>query len=119
MSEAFVGLTLIAIGTSLPELVTSAVAAYRHEPDIAIGNIVGSNVFNIMLVLGISALIKPLHFSVDLNMDVVMVIFSTVLLFLFMLINKGGMKKRALERHEGIIFILIYIFYITFLFIRG
>lgn len=119
MSQAFVGFTIIAIGTSLPELVTSAVAAYRKEADIAVGNIVGSNVFNIFLVLGLSSLIKPLNFSVDLNIDVIMVIFSTILLFLFMIINKGGMKKHALERNEGVIFVLIYFAYFFYLIIRG
>lgn len=119
VSEAFVGLTIIAIGTSLPELVTSAVAAYRKEADIAVGNIIGSNVFNIFLILGLSSLIKPLNFSVDLNIDVIMVIFSTKLLFLFMIINKGGMKKHALERHEGILFVLIYCFYVFYLIARG
>ncbi len=119
MSQAFVGFTIIAIGTSLPELVTSAVAAYRREADIAIGNIVGSNVFNIFLVLGLSSLIKPLNFSVNLNIDVVMVIFSTILLFLFMIINKGGMKKHALERNEGVIFVLIYFAYLFYVIVRG
>lgn len=119
MSEAFIGLTLVALGTSLPELTTSVVAAWRREPDIAVGNIIGSNIFNIMLVLGLSALIKPLHFSLDLNLDVVMVIFATALLFFFMLVNKGGMKKHALERHEGLTFILVYFFYLIYLFIRG
>lgn len=119
MSEAFIGFTIVAIGTSLPELVTSAVAAYHREADIAVGNIVGSNVFNVFLVLGLSSVIKPLQFSVDLNVDVLMVVFSTIVLFLFMIVNRGGMKKHALERHEGILFVLIYASYIFYLIARG
>jgi cation:H+ antiporter len=118
LSEAFIGLTIIAVGTSLPELVTSAVAAYHREADIAIGNIAGSNVFNILLVLGLSSVIKPLSFSPDLNMDVLVVIFSTVILFVFMLINRGGMKKHALERGEGAVLVGLYIAYVIYLVIR-
>lgn len=118
LSEAFIGLTIIAVGTSLPELVTSAVAAYHRKADIAIGNIAGSNVFNILLILGLSSFIKPLDFSIDLNIDVVVVIFSTVILFVFMLINKGGMKKHALERGEGAVLIALYVAYIVYLVIR-
>ena len=70
LSEAFIGLTVVAIGTSLPELVTSAVAAYRKNTDIAMANIIGSNIFNLLWVLGISAIIKPMSFDSSLNADI-------------------------------------------------
>ncbi|MBU0707334.1 calcium/sodium antiporter [Patescibacteria group bacterium] len=115
MSEAFIGLTIVAIGTSLPELATSVVAAMKKKVDIAVGNVVGSNIFNILWILGLSAVIKPLYFSVSLNFDIMMVTFSTFLLFLFMFVG----KKRILERWQGISFVAIYVLYIAFLFFRG
>ena len=104
MSESLVGLTIIAVGTSLPELATSAVAAYKHNADIAVGNVVGSNIFNIFFVLGISASIKPLPFLPANNLDIGMVVISSLLLFLFMFTG----KKRSLDRWEGFIFFLCY-----------
>ena len=84
MSESLVGLTIVAVGTSLPELAASAMAAYKHKADIAIGNVVGSNVFNIFWILGASAIIRPIIFSPALNFDIYFMAFITVLLFLFM-----------------------------------
>ena len=81
MSESLVGLTIVAVGTSLPELATSAVAAYKRNAEIAVGNVVGSNIFNIFFVLGISAIIKPLPFQMKNNRDIGVVIFSSLLLF--------------------------------------
>ncbi len=115
VSQAFVGLTVVAIGTSLPELATSAVAAYKKRSDIAIGNIVGSNIFNIFWVLGLSALIRPIPFNTKLNFDIGMVGISTILLLVFIFIG----KKHVLQKREGIAFLLIYIAYIIFLVYRG
>jgi len=115
LSEALMGLTIVAIGTSLPELATSAVAAYKKNTDIAIGNVVGSNIFNIFWVLGISATIRPLPFSQMINTDILVFIFATLLLFIF---SFTGGKKR-IERVEGGIFVAAYIAYIVFLVIRG
>lgn len=115
VSEYLIGLTIVAIGTSLPELATSAVAAYKKNTDIAIGNVVGSNIFNIFWVLGISALIKPLPFQPAGNSDIVMVIFASILLFAFLLIG----KKQLLERWQGGLFVLMYVGYIAFLIMRG
>ena len=82
ISQSLIGLTIIAIGTSLPELATSAVAAYKKQSDIAMGNIVGSNIFNIFWILGASAVIHPLPFSTSSNGDIAMTIFASFVLFL-------------------------------------
>ncbi|MFD2513601.1 calcium/sodium antiporter [Pontibacter locisalis] len=115
LSESFIGLTVVAIGTSLPELVTSAMAAYRRNIDIAVGNVVGSNIFNLLWILGISAVIHPLPFDVVSNSDVVMMIFASTLLILAMPIG----IKNAIDRYNGTFFLLIYIAYISFLVWRG
>jgi cation:H+ antiporter len=113
MSESLVGLTIVAIGTSLPELATSAMAAYKKNVEIAVGNVVGSNIFNIFLVLGISSTIKPLPFQTRSNFDIGVVTLASLLLFLFMFTG----KKRSLDRWEGVVFVFLYIGYITFLII--
>jgi cation:H+ antiporter len=98
----------VAVGTSLPELVTSAVAALKKNSDIAIGNVVGSNIFNVFWILGVSAIINPLPFSAILMRDVVVTIVATFLLFIFMFVG----KKHILERWQGVCFILAYVIYI-------
>jgi cation:H+ antiporter len=115
MSESLVGLTIVAVGTSLPELATSAMAAYKKNVDIAVGNVVGSNIFNIFFVLGISATIKPLPFQTKSNLDIAVVTVSSLLLFLFMFTG----KKRSLDRWEGIVSLFLYGGYIAFLIIKG
>lgn len=112
VSQSLIGLTIVAIGTSLPELATSAVAACKKQTDIAIGNIVGSNIFNIFWILGVSALIRPLPFEQESNYDILMTVFASLLLFLIMFI--GG-KKHTIERWQGAIMIMIYFAYIAFL----
>jgi cation:H+ antiporter len=114
LSQSTVGLTVVAVGTSLPELATSAVAAYRKNVDIAVGNIVGSNIFNIFFILGISAIIHPLPFASANNIDLGMVILASLILFVFMFTG----KKRSLDRWEGIVCICIYVSYIIFLIYR-
>jgi cation:H+ antiporter len=115
MSESIVALTIVAVGTSLPELATSAVAAYKRNVEIAVGNIVGSNIFNIFFVLGASAIIKPLPFQMKNNLDIGVVIISNLLLFLFMFTG----KKRSLDRWEGIASLILYAGYVTFLITHG
>jgi cation:H+ antiporter len=115
-SQALIGLTVVAVGTSLPELVTSAMAAFKKNADIAVGNVVGSNIFNIFLILGISAVIRPLPFSSEMNIDILIVILASCLLFISMF---TGRKRNLLERWEGMIFVAIYIFYLGFLLVRG
>jgi cation:H+ antiporter len=115
MSESLIGLTIVAVGTSLPELATSAVAAYRKKTDIAVGNVVGSNIFNIFLVLGISSSINPLPFQQKNNLDIGMVIFSSVLLFAAMF----SFKKQSLDRWEGAGLLTLYVIYIGYLIVTG
>jgi len=110
MRESLVGLTIVAVGTSLPELATSAVAAYKRRVEIAVGNVVGSNIFNIFFVLGVSAGIKPLPFQPGYNLDMGVVVISSLLLFLFMFTG----KKRSLDRGEGLIFLICYGGYVAY-----
>lgn len=114
LSEKLIGLTIIAAGTSLPELATSAMAAFKKKSDIAVGNIVGSNIFNILLVLGVSSVVKPIRYNSELNTDVFVLLGATVMLFLFMF----SMKKRKLDRAESILFLIIFAAYLTYLIIR-
>jgi cation:H+ antiporter len=111
VSQSFIGLTVVALGTSLPELATSAVAASKRNAEIAVGNVVGSNIFNIFWVLGLSSLIRPIPFQSRSNVDVGVVILSSVLLFVTMFTG----KKRLLDRWEGMVFVLFYISYILLL----
>ncbi|TVQ87518.1 MAG: sodium:calcium antiporter [Bacteroidetes bacterium] len=115
MSEALISLTIIAIGTSLPELATCVVAALKKNPDIVIGNVIGSNIFNVFFVLGISAVIKPLPFNPVLNFDVITGIIACALLLFFLLIP----RRKVLERWQGGAFVLIYVVYIVLLVLRG
>lgn len=115
VSEALIGLTIVAVGTSLPELATSAVAAYKKDVDIAVGNIVGSNIFNIFWILGVSAIIRPLPFSPMLASDVFVTVLATLLLFIFLFVG----KRHILERWQGVCFIALYIGYVVYLIFRG
>ncbi len=110
ISEAVIGLTIVSVGTSLPELATSAVAAYKKNAEIAVGNIVGSNIFNIFLILGTSSVIRPLPFGQKYSIDALIVVLANVLLFIWMFTG----KRRSLDRWEAAIFLLIYAAYITF-----
>ncbi|MBP9816599.1 MAG: calcium/sodium antiporter [Candidatus Pacebacteria bacterium] len=115
VSEALIGLTIVAVGTSLPELATSAMAAYRRNVDIAIGNVVGSNIFNIFWILGVSATISPLPFSSALQVDVLVTLLATAVLFLALFVG----KRHILERWQGVVFVLMYAAYIAYLVMRG
>ncbi|MDP3114534.1 MAG: calcium/sodium antiporter [Candidatus Cloacimonadaceae bacterium] len=111
ISEKVIALTIVAAGTSLPELATSAVAAYKKHPDIAVGNIVGSNVFNLLLVLGVSSMIDPPLYKSSFNMDFSLMILAGLLLFLFMFIP----SKHCLDRREGGLLLAVYVAYAVFL----
>ena len=111
LSEAVIGLTVVAVGTSLPELATSVIAAYRGQYDIAVGNIIGSNIFNIFWILGLTAFIAPLPVPASFLTDILLMLLVTILLFLFMFTG----RRYRLDRFEGASFILIYIGYVTFL----
>lgn len=115
MSQTFIGLTVVAVGTSLPELVTSVRAALKGDTDIAVGNVVGSNIFNLLWILGLSSVIAPLPFDVASNLDILMVIASSSLIILSLVIN----RRMSLKRWEGVLFVLIYIGYLIFLIKRG
>lgn len=111
VSNSLIGLTIVAIGTSLPELATSAVAAYKKNTDIAIGNVVGSNIFNAFFILGVSSLIQPVPVLPRNIVDFAMNILASVLLFVFLFIG----KRHILERWQGAAFIMIYVAYIVYL----
>ncbi len=111
VSQSLIGLTVVAVGTSLPELATSAMAAYRKQSDIAIGNVVGSNIFNIFWILGFSAVIRPLPFNPASNRDILMAILASLVLFLVMFVG----KKRVVERWQGALMVFIYVGYVAFL----
>ncbi|MDR2039862.1 MAG: calcium/sodium antiporter [Bacteroidales bacterium] len=111
VSEKIIGLTIVAAGTSLPELVTSVVAAVKKNSDIAIGNIIGSNIFNIFFILSVSSFIRPISYNPAFNTDLYILIGGTVYLFMAMF---TGRKKR-LDRWEAGIFLLGYILYTLYL----
>jgi cation:H+ antiporter len=115
VSQKLIGLTILAAGTSLPELATSAVAAYQRKSDLAIGNIVGSNIFNLLLVLGVTGLVHtPLQFNTVMNADILTVMIGTFLLFVFMF----TFDKHKVDRVEGGIYLLGFFVYMLFLFDR-
>lgn len=107
VSQTIIGLTIVAVGTSLPELVTSVVAAIKKNNDIAVGNIIGSNIFNIFFILGVSSLIKPVIYNIKFNYDLYLLGIGTLLLFIAMFTG----KKKKLDRWEAGILLLIYIGY--------
>lgn len=111
VSEAFISITLMAVGTSLPELATCIVAAMKGQNQLALGNVIGSNIFNISLILGSSAVISPFEIQTISTVDMVVVIVAVVLLWL----AAFTFKKKMLDRVEGAIFLLCYIGYIVYL----
>lgn len=128
LSESLIGLTIVAIGTSLPELVASVVAALKKSPDIAVGNIIGSNIFNIFWIVGLSAAINPLAYDTTLNPDALLVVVATALLFLFINTGKTTNNKffwrkkhhdNILSRTEGIVLLGLYVAYIIYIIYRG
>lgn len=106
MSENLIGLTIVAIGTSLPEFMTSVVAAKKGESDIAIGNIVGSNLFNILFILGLSATIHPIPIQPIVFVDMIIMLIVTILGFIL------SATKKTVSKGEGIILSLMYLFYL-------
>lgn len=113
ISEKVISLTIIAIGTSLPELVTSVTAAIKGDSDIAIGNILGSNIFNILLILGVSSAITPITYSVSYNNQILVLIIGTILLALFPFIG----AKNKMTRTNGFAYLVIYAIYMIGLFV--
>ncbi len=114
VSEKIIGLTIVAIGTSLPELVTSVVAALKKNSDIALGNIIGSNIFNILFILSVSSLINPIDFNTSFNFELYLLAGGTLVLFLAMF--TGGKKK--LDRWEAGILLAVYLIYIAWMVVK-
>jgi len=112
MSETLVGLTIVAIGTSLPELVTSIVASMKKENDIAVGNVIGSNIFNVLLIIGTTSAIRPLSLAKESLFDLVVLFVSGLLVFLISRFSKN-MKK-----WQGVIFVLLYVGYVAYIILR-
>ena len=111
ISEKVIGLTIVAVGTSLPELVTSVTAILKKSGDIAIGNIIGSNIFNIFLILGVCSTIYPIEYSSVFNRDIYLLVIGTLLLLFAMFTG----KKRSFDRWEAAILFLLYIGYVIYL----
>ena len=111
MSEAMIGLTVVAMATSLPELITSIVAATKKNSGIAIGNVLGSNILNILVVLGVSGLITPLEFDTQMNVTLLFLVGANLLMFLFVFTGKG---QRKIDRFEGILLLLAFAGFMTY-----
>lgn len=108
LSEKIIGITILAVGTSLPELVTSVSAGIKDKTDIAIGNILGSNIFNILLIIGVSAIIQPITYNISYNKDLIVLLLSTLLLLIYTIVP----PKNEMGKFKGILYVFIYIEYI-------
>lgn len=127
VSQSLIGLTIVAVGTSLPEFATSVVAARKGRADIAVGNIVGSNIFNIFWILGVSAIIAPVPFAPAMNVDLIVTIVATILLFFA--VHTGFVHhrflfwrqrdKHVIERFDGVLMLMMYVLYIVYVGWRG
>lgn len=112
LSQTFIGLTIVAVGTSLPELVTSMVAAGKGENDLAVGNVVGSNIFNILLILGASATIKPIALDITAVYDTLILVVASLIVYLC------ALSKREIKKGEGAIFLLCYLVFFVYVLTR-
>lgn len=112
LSQTFIGLTIVALGTSLPELVTSMVAAGKGENDLAVGNVVGSNIFNILLILGSSAAITPIVVDVTAVYDTVILIVASILVYVC------AVSKKGISRQEGVLFLIAYLGFFVYILTR-
>lgn len=114
LSEKLISVTILAIGTSLPELVTSVSAAFKGKSDIAIGNILGSNIFNMLLIIGVSAMIKPIVYNTSYNLDMIFLIVGTLVLSLFPVIP----PKNKMSRGNGLVYVMLYVGYLVSLLVK-
>lgn len=111
-SQTFIGLTIVAIGTSLPELVTSVVAAKKGENDLAVGNVVGSNIFNVLLILGTSAVISPIRLEVSAVYDTLILIVASIVVYV------TALTKREIKRGEGVLCLILYAAFFVYVLMR-
>jgi len=116
VSESLIGLTILAIGTSLPELVTTVVAVGKKKSDIAVGNIIGSNIFNIFWILGVSAIILPIPFDASMNFEVLTVVLATSLMIVFL---KYVGEKYQINKWQGMVFLTFYTIFLLLIIMRG
>ena len=114
ISEQIISLTIVAIGTSLPELVTSVVAAIKGNSDISIGNIIGSNIFNMALIMGVSSLINPITYNLAYNFEIGVLVLASLVLALFPVIP----PKNKMSRRNGITYLVLYVAYTTILLMK-
>lgn len=112
MSQTFIGLTIVALGTSLPELVTSMVAAGKGENDLAVGNVVGSNIFNILLILGVSSVITPIHLDVTAVYDTLILIIASIIVYV------SAISKHEIQKKEGALFLFSYFAFFVYILLR-
>ena len=112
LSQTLIGLTIIAMGTSLPELVTSIVASRKDEVDMALGNVIGSNIFNILLVLGVAAAISPMGFALENIIDIAFLIIISAITLVF------AWTSKEINRKEGIIMLVLYAAYMVYICMR-
>ena len=112
VSQTFIGLTVVAFGTSLPELVTSVVAAKKGEVDMALGNVIGSNIFNILMVLGIAGAISPVAFLMDNLIDIIVLLVFSILVWIM------AWTKKELNKKEGLLMLVLYVVYVVYICIR-
>lgn len=112
LSQTFIGLTIVALGTSLPELVTSVVAAGKGENDLAVGNVVGSNIFNILLILGVSAAITPIVLDITAVYDTMILIMASIIVYV------AAISKREIHRKEGVLFLVAYLAFFIYVLLR-
>lgn len=115
LSRFLISATVVALGTSLPELVTAVVSAIKKDVDLAVGGIVGSNIFNIFWILGITSIISPIALPSFVNFDLIFLMASTILLFSFMFVG----RKEEMDRWQGFLFLMLYMAYIILIIIRG
>jgi len=115
LSDYLISATIIAFGTSSPELITSIVAAVKKEPDLSVGNVVGSNIFNVLLVLGVTSIIKPIPVNPGINYDLIFNMLVNLYLFLFLFIG----EKYQLKRWQGFFMVALYVMYILYVILRG
>lgn len=118
MSQTLIGLTIVAIGTSLPELATTIVALRKGHTDLAIGNAVGSNIFNVFWILGLTAVVEPLPFNVESNNDVLFSVLATLLLFAFIYTGDKKGERHKLKRIHGVLFLCMYVGYLAYAMLR-